>query len=72
MSIILLKAFIKLNVNMGMTIKDAWSAELNSKILNNGLSTQLLKVINARVTLRFTKNRLTKTFKKFANIYKYQ
>ena len=72
MSIILLKAFIKLNVNMGMTIKDAWSAELNSKILNNGLNTQLLKVINARVTLRFTKNRLTKTFKKFANIYKYQ
>ena len=72
MSIILLKVFIKLNVNMGMTVKDAWSAELNSKILNDALNTQLLKVLNACVTLRFTKNRLTKTFKKFANIYKYQ
>ena len=72
MSIILLKAFIKLNVYMGMTVKDAWSAELNSKILNDALNTQLLKVLNACVTLRFTKNRLTKTFKKFANICKYQ
>ena len=72
MSIILLKEFIKLNVNMDMIIKDAWSAELNSKILNDALKIQILKVINACVTLRFTKNRLTKSLKKIANIYKYQ
>ena len=44
-SIILLREFIKLNINMGMIITHVKSVELNSKILNAVSNTQTLKMI---------------------------
>ena len=64
MSIVSLKEFIKLNVNMDMIIKNAKHVELDTKIVSAILNTQTLKMIsfaNVYAVTGITKKRLMKT-----------
>ena len=64
MSIVSLKEFIKLNVNMDMIIKNAKHVELDTKIVSAVLNTQTLKMIsfaNVYAVTGITKKRLMKT-----------
>ena len=60
LSIILLKEFRKLNVNMDMIITNVKHVELNTKTVSAVLNTQALKMIeqyiNVYVVTRITKN----------------
>ena len=64
MFIILLKALIKLNANMGMMIKNVKRVKLNKTTMNAFLNTQTLLVIsyytNVFVTIKVDKNSLMK------------
>ena len=45
MPIILVKEFIKLNVNMSMVMKNVELVKINTKIVTGALGTQTLKMI---------------------------
>ena len=66
--IILLKEFIKLNVNIDIIIKHVKRVELNTNIVSAALNTQTLKMIEQKkkisVTIRITKKKIYYSFKR--------